>query len=136
MSSFALVATATIVGLVGDALLQMFKNMGLGGTSAWGLEPYFKQHGVFESMFIGAGMMSLFYIVYIMLGLPVKIAYLALYGIVLDLLFRMIRIFPSLNNYYASLGYLASGVWGAIPMVLPLLLVSYKTGKLGWSLVK
>jgi hypothetical protein len=120
MISMNLVTIAALVGFVGDAVLQVMVASGLGGPTGWGLKAYFKQHGRAESMFIAAGMMVIFYIMYLGTGLPLKLEYLAVYGIALDLLFREMRIFPSLDGYYKSLNYFWSAVWGAIPMMIPL----------------
>ena len=117
-----LVVIAAVVGLIGDALLQVMVRAGMGGSSGWGLKEYFQQHGVGESLCVAAGMMALFYILYIALKWPLTWPWLALYGIVLDLLFRKLRLFSSLDGYYKSLNYFWSAVWGAIPLVLPLLI--------------
>ncbi len=93
----------------------------MGGKTGWGLREYFKQHGSVESLFIAGGMMTLFYIIYlILLGLPPLWYYLAIYGILLDLFFRETMIFPSLQGYYDHLNYFWSAFWGAVPMILPL----------------
>jgi hypothetical protein len=115
----SLILTAGAVGIAGDALLQLA--VGPLRLGNWGLVPYFAQHGRAESMTIAGGMMALFYALYALAGLPWTYACLALYGILLDLLFRWTRIYPSLDPYYRHLGYAASAFWGAIPMMLPLL---------------
>ena len=112
-----LISIACFVGFIGDFLLQI-----LAKKYDWGLKDYFKQHGSIESLFIAGGMMSLFYIIYILLKLPLNYKYLAIYGIVLDFLFRKFMIFPSLKGYYSHLNYFWSAVWGAIPLMLPLLI--------------
>jgi len=114
-----LVSIAALVGFFGDVLLQILVKYNVGN---WGLKDYFKQHGSAESMFIATGMMALFYVIYLFTGLPVTIPYLAVYGVVLDLIFRLTRIFPSLDGYYKSLNYFESALWGIIPMILPLLI--------------
>jgi hypothetical protein len=96
--------------------------MGLGGPTGWGLKDYFALHGSTESLFIAGGMMSLFYSLYLLTGLPVNFRNLALYGIFLDLVFRIFMIFPSLKEYYVFFNYFWSAVWGAIPLCLPLLI--------------
>lgn len=116
---WTLVAWACLVGFLGDALLQALVNNGVGD---WGLSSYFAQHGRYESMFVAAGMLGVFYALYIALGLPIKVLWLAVYGVILDLVFRKTVLFPSLQGYYAHLGYIESAVWGAIPLVLPYLL--------------
>ena len=67
--------------------------------------------------------MALFYVIYIQLKIPLNFVYLAIYGIVLDFIFRKLMIFPSLSGYYDSLNYFWSAVWGAIPLILPYLIL-------------
>ena len=115
-----LIAFACLSGFFGDALLQILTKY-MGGPTGWGLKEYFRQHGVAESMFVAAGMLTLFYVIYLfVLRLPVKWQYLALFGIILDYVFRKTMVFPSLKGYYQQLNYFWSAVWGAIPMILPL----------------
>jgi len=125
-----LISIACIVGFVGDALLQLsakYLRTGLG------LRPYFAQHGSMESLFIAGGMLTLFYVIYLyIIRLPVTYTYLAIYGFLLDLFFRKTMIFPSLTGYYKyfeiyafPLNYILSGVWGAIPMMLPLFIATW-----------
>lgn len=117
MNNDNLIAIACLVGFFGDILYQI-KNVLFGTT----LNSYFLQHGKAESAILAAGLLSFFYVVYIdILRLPIKWYYLAIYGIILDLLFRTTMIFPSLQNYYHSLGYFETAITGgAIPAVLPL----------------
>jgi len=117
-----LIAISIITGFIGDILLQILTNAGMGTTTGWGLNEYFTQHGKVESTFIAGGMVGLFYVLYAFTGLPFKIQYLAFYGIILDLIFRLTNLFPSLKGYYKHLNYFWSGVWGAIPMIIPILL--------------
>jgi hypothetical protein len=117
-----LVTLACFAGFTGDFLLQTGVKMGMGGPTGWGLRDYFALHGSTESLFIAGGMMSLFYGLYLLSGLPVNFRNLALYGIFLDLVFRIFMIFPSLKGYYAFFNYFWSAVWGAIPLCLPLLI--------------
>ena len=123
-------AIATLVGFFGDAILQVLVKMGMGGQTGWGLKPYFKQHGSTEALFTAAGMMALFFVIYVATGLPLKLQYLAIYGILLDLLFREANLFPSLKGYYGHLNYFWSAVWGAIPMMIPLLIMKAVNPKL------
>jgi len=117
-----LVVAAAVTGLVGDALLQA----AVGDTDRWGLGSYFRQHGRGEALCIAAGMMTLFYVLYlVVLKLPPHPVYLALYGVVLDLIFREARLFPSLKGYYEHLNYAESAFWGAVPLLLPWLVVQY-----------
>ena len=101
-----------------QALTQFW---GMGGKTGWGLIEYFRLHGAAESMFIASGMMTLFYVLYLVVfGFPAKWYYLAIYGIILDLIFRKTMLFSSLKGYYQQLNYFWSGFWGAIPMIMPL----------------
>lgn len=126
-----LISYSCIIGFLGDAGLQFLtKIMNMGGKTGWGLNPYFKQHGTVESLFIAGGMMAIFYIIYFFIfNLPVSYYYLALYGVILDYIFRVTMLFPSLVGYYNHLNYFWSAFWGAIPMILPLLamnVINYK----------
>jgi hypothetical protein len=115
-----LVSTAFLVGFFGDATLQVISPR-LGGPTGWGLNQYFEQHGKAEALFIAGGMMALFYMIYLyVFKLPPTYLYMIIYGIILDLLFRQFRIFPSLDGYYEYLNYFWSGFWQAFSMVLPL----------------
>jgi len=118
-----LIVISCITGFIGDMLLQIGINyFKLGGSTGWGLKPYFKQHGSIEATFIAGGMMTLFYIIYLyFLQLPINFIYLGLYGIILDFIFRKTLLFPSLFGYYEYFNYFWSAIWGAIPLVLPLI---------------
>jgi hypothetical protein len=111
-----IISIACLTGVFGDALLQ------IGAKSVnrnWSLKPYFAQHGSAESLFIASGM-SIFYVFYLyVLRLPLNYVYLAIYGIIVDLIFRKFMIFKSLEPYYKSLNYFWSAFWMAIPMMLP-----------------
>lgn len=115
---------AFIVGFIGDSLLQFGSStLHLGGSTGWGLRDYFAKHGRAESVCIAGGMMIFFYLIYFyILCLPANYLYLALYGIVLDFIFRKAIIFPSLKGYYEYFDYFWSAVWGAIPLMMPLAL--------------
>lgn len=116
-----LLASACLTGFLGDAGLQVLtKKFNMGGPSGWGLKPYFALHGAAESLFIAGGMMTLFYVLYLAF-LPVNWIYLAVYGIILDLIFRKTMLFTSLVGYYENLNYFWSGFWGAVPMIMPLM---------------
>ena len=124
-----LIAISTIVGFIGDVLLQVISKK-VGG-SGWGLKQYFIQHGSVESTFIAGGMLGLFYIIYAvfnaLINLPFNIITMVIYGVLLDLLFRVTRLFPSLDGYYMNLSYLSSAIWGAIPMMIPVLIYQLST---------
>lgn len=123
-----LIGIACATGIVGDSLLQLGVANGLGGPTGWGLKDYFKQHGRAESIFIAGGMMVIFFLILICMRLPITFIVLAIYGVLLDLLFRETMIFKSLKGYYEYFNYFWSAVWGAIPMMMPLLI--YKCVKL------
>ena len=113
---------ACFTGFIGDAMLQVLtKFWGMGGKTGWGLIEYFRLHGSAESMFIASGMMTLFYVLYLVVfGFPATWYYLAIYGIIIDLIFRKTMLFSSLKGYYQQLNYFWSGFWGAVPMIMPL----------------
>jgi hypothetical protein len=116
-----LIALACFTGFTGDFLLQTGVKMDLGGPTGWGLKDYFDLHGSAESLFAG-GMMSLFYSLFLLSGVRLTYKNLALYGIFLDLVFRKLMIFKSLEGYYTYFNYFWSAVWGAIPLCLPFLI--------------
>ena len=118
MDRTKLLIIACLCGFVGDAILQLFRSTG--GPTGWGLDNYFKQHGVAESMFIAGGMMTLFFALFMMTPLKINYLNLAIYGVLLDLLFRKLRIFNSLDGYYTYLNYFWSGFWQVFSMCLPL----------------
>jgi hypothetical protein len=127
--NLSLIGAACLTGFIGDALLQLLsKYPAISGPTAWGLNPYFEQHGSVESLFIAGGMMTLFYVIYIdLLNLNVNYINLIIYGIVLDYIFRVTMLFPSLKMYYEHLNYFWSAFWGAIPMILPLIVYNFTT---------
>ena len=114
-----LLTISCLIGVAGDAGLQYLSTF-MGGDTGWGLKPYFRQHGSAESIFIAGGMMTLFYVIYfVILGLPLIWYYLAIYGVLLDWIFRVTMIFSSLNGYYSHLNHFWSSFWGAVPMLMP-----------------
>jgi hypothetical protein len=115
-----LLIISCLTGFAGDFLLQIGAKLGLGGPTGWGLNEYFKQHNSIESLFIAGGMMTLFYVIFILSKIPINYTNLAIYGVILDFLFRKLMIFKSLKGYYTWFNYFWSAVWGAIPMMLPL----------------
>jgi len=129
-----LLILACLTGFFGDFLLQVLTKTTLGGSTGWGLKEYFKQHGKAESLFIASGMMTLFYVMYLtpsLLGykfLPLSLIGLAIFGIVLDFIFRKTELFPSLKGYYNHLNYFWSAFWGAVPMMIPLVLYKLING--------
>jgi hypothetical protein len=118
-----LITIACLTGFFSDAALQIFTKFLEGPTLSLGLKPYFKQHGSLESMFISGGMTAVFYIIYIYLfKLPIVWYYIALYGILIDFLFRKLSLYKALYGYYKSVNYFWSAVFASISMVLPLLI--------------
>ena len=121
-----LISIAFFVGFFGDLLLQILtKHFKMGGPTGWGLNEYFLQHGEVESLFIAGGMMALFFIIYLkVFRLPVNYLYLAIYGVILDVLFREFKIFPSLKGYYSQLNYFESTASEALSIMLPFFIYS------------
>jgi uncharacterized membrane protein YvlD (DUF360 family) len=124
MEQNKLLIIACLTGFIGDILLQVGANNGMGGPTNWGLKDYFKQHGQAESMFVAAGMMTLFYSIFILLKIPMNYINLALFGIAIDFLFRKLDIFKSLHGYYSYLNYFWSAFWMAIPMIIPFFILN------------
>ena len=121
-----IITIAFLTGFFGDILLQTGAKLGMGGSTGWGLNKYFSQHGKGESVCIAGGMMTLFYILiwpFIEHLQPQYIILiLAVYGIILDFLFRKLMIFSSLEGYYEYFNYFWSAVWGLIPLIVPYLI--------------
>jgi len=120
MNKFLLLAIACLTGFIGDSTLQTGVRLGLGGSTGWGLKDYFRLHGRAESVFVAGGMMSLFFALFLLSGIPITFLNLALYGIFLDFIFRIFMIFKTLKEYYEFFNYFWSAVWGAIPLCMPL----------------
>jgi hypothetical protein len=119
-----LIIIAILTGFIGDILLQLMSSKNLLNSKSWGLEPYFSQHGKAESAFIAGGIMGGFYALYSLTGLPFKIQYMIIYGLIIDLIFRHFRIFSSLDLYYKNVGYFGTVVVGAVvPLVIPLIVL-------------
>ena len=128
-----IISIATVTGFVGDASLQIAtKHLKMGGPTGWGLTEYFKQHGASESLFIAGGMLAIFYAFYVyilveLLKVPNTVLSVIIYAIILDLIFRKFRVFPSLDGYYNHLNYFWSAVWAIIPMLIPYFLYKYQS---------
>lgn len=106
-----------LVGFLGDLFLQWFF------PSRYGLEGYFKKHGPLMSMFIASGMMGVFSLLYVFLGLKLTILGVFIYGAILDLIFRFSPFLnPLLGEYYSTNGMGWTMLWGGIPFVLSLIL--------------
>jgi hypothetical protein len=110
---------AFFIGLFGDMILQTIVKFK--GNFA-GLKGYFKQHGILESIMIGAGIMLISTHFYELTKLPITFPYLFIYGGILDILWRQLNLMPSLEHtYYAALNPIESFIWGGIPMIMILL---------------
>ena len=111
---------AFLVGFYGDLGLQIISKY---RGNIVGLKNYFNQHGSLESMFIAGGMMYLFMLIYVWIGFEKNIIYLFIYGGILDILFRNLELFSSLNNtYYKNISPINSFIWGGLPFVMTYLL--------------
>ena len=108
-------SVAFLVGFFGDIFLQILCKI---SSFDYGLRGYFKEHGAVEAPFIAGGMMVLFYIIYNLFKFPLKWQYIAVYGIILDILFRTFMIFPSLKGYYSALTPFWTCLWEAVAMVM------------------
>ena len=119
-----LITIACLTGFIGDFGIQLITKK-MGGPTGWGFKPYFLQHGSVESACIAAGMVTLFYIVYLyVFRLPPVWYYMAIYAILLDLLFREMMIFPSLQEYYKQVNYFGTAFFGGvIPLLIPLIVM-------------
>lgn len=120
--NFNLIILAFLTGFIGDFILQLGVYYKVGD---WGLKTYFDQHGVYESLCIASGMLTLFYLIYLHTNLPISYLNIAIYAVLLDLAFRRFRIFPSLDGYYKHLNYFWSAVWAIIPMLIPLFITKF-----------
>ena len=104
------------VGVVGDMALQIIVKKK--GNFA-GLKDYFEQHGQIESYMIAGGLMFFLAFLYELSGLPLTNEFLFIYGGIWDILFRQLRLMPSLDGYYEALTPVMSFIWGGLPMLLP-----------------
>lgn len=104
------------IGVAGDIALQTIVKQR--GNFA-GLKDYFEQHGQIESYMIAGGLMFLVAFLYEMTNLPLKNSYLFIYGGIWDILFRYLRLMPSLDGYYEALNPIQSFIWGGLPLILP-----------------
>lgn len=120
----SLVIAACFVGFFGDLIMQILGRY-IPYYKKCCLSEYFKQHGPVESLFIAMGLMSFLYITYIyVFKFPIKWYYIALYGIIWDLIFRVFRVFPSLDQFYDNHGYLFTAILGgAVPILMPYVVV-------------
>lgn len=116
-----LITISSIVGLVLDFFLQLStRYFNLGGKNGFGLKSYFLYHGTFESLCIASGMMVITFIIYLYF-LPFNVNYLnlAIYGILIDFIFRQTMIFKDLISYYKQFNYFWTALFSAITMMIP-----------------
>lgn len=118
-----LILIAILTGFLGDAFLQMLTRLNVGQCGSWGLKYYFDKQGSAESLFTAAGMMGLFYTLYALTGLPWEAPLLAVYAVLIDVIFRYTRLFPSLDKYYRCQSILrTTTIGGIVPMLIPFLI--------------
>jgi hypothetical protein len=122
-----LIVIALITGFIGDAIWQIIAKMNIGAESGtWGLQYYFQRQGSAEALFTAAGMLGIFYTLYAFTGLPFKVQWLTIYGIILDILFRYTNLFPSLKMFYEELSIPSTIIMGSvIPLILPLFIYKF-----------
>lgn len=112
------------IGVAGDAALQLLSQTPFGED--WGLTQYFKIHGPVGAMFIAGSMMYMFtWFISAVSGPTPDYFIVFMYGVLLDVLFRVTRIMPTLDGYYTALSPLTTMIWGGIPAVLPFMVLDY-----------
>ena len=120
MDPTKLLCLALGVGFFGDLFAQAIVRSGRLGD--WGLNGYFKQHGVLESAFIACGVVGGFYAVWIALGLPLRWELILTASLGVDLFWNWANVFPSLKSYYREPCIPRTILGVVIPFLLPLLL--------------
>lgn len=123
MDTCTIIFQSFLIGVAGDTILQLLAYTMPDNQRPFGnikdLEPYFKQHGIFESVLIAGGIMLLSTWTFFALQLPYTYPVLFIYGGVLDIIWRQFNLMPSLTTtYYKSMTPLYSVIWGGIPMVM------------------
>lgn len=105
-----------VVGFLGDLFLQWFQ------PERYGLQGYFQRHGQLQSMFLASGMMGMFSLLYLWMGLPLSLSGVFMYGMMLDMIYRYVPFLSeTLGDYYSTNGMFWTMLWGGIPFVLALL---------------
>ena len=111
-----LLTKSFFIGFFGDLILQLIVKL---RGNFGGLRDYFKLHGVFESMMIGAGIMFILTFIYTQLKLPMKFIPLFIFGGVADIIWRQFNLMPTLKNtYYKRLNPYQTFFWGGFSNVL------------------
>lgn len=112
------------VGVAGDAVLQILVRTPHG--EKWGLKEYFDWHGPVISLFVAGAMMYAFTALFVFaFGPNQPWTMIFLYGMFLDVYFRLTRIVPTLDAYYNALPPFNTMVWGGIPAVTPYLIRTF-----------
>lgn len=106
---------AFFVGIAGDAALQVIVR---GRGDLAGLKSYFDKHGPEESLFIAGAIMYFAVVSYEWTGFEVSNSSLFMYGGLLDIAWRQLRIFPSLDGYYQAMTPVESFIWGGVPLLI------------------
>ena len=126
IDKFKFLVVVALTGFFGDLFLQFcVKYLGFD----WGLEQYFSEHGTAESLTLGAGLMTILFVIYFIFPFEINYINLAIYGIVLDIIFRQTMIFQSLTDYYNVQNHFETMIiGGALPVMLPLFIYQLVVG--------
>ena len=115
-----LLIIAILVGFFGDLSIQAF--LKVTGYN-WGLKSYFREHGMIASALIAAGILGMFYGVWIMFNLPLRWELILVVTLLIDLFWNYAHVMPSLNNYYKEPIIPRTILGVIIPFLLPLLIL-------------
>jgi hypothetical protein len=127
LDSSTITTAAMAVGLIGDGILNWATQDG--SKYNFGLRGYFKTHGSLEAMFIAGTIM------WVTMWLALKawphgnrhphiILFLFLFGSITDILYRELRLMPSLDGMYEEFSPMVSMFWAGGPLVLAYLIAS------------
>ena len=129
-----LVTIALLTGMIGDLILQILSKFFSNGL---GLKTYFATHGILESMFIAGGLLAFVYVLYqyiidkYKITTTITLVDLMIMAIILDLLFRYLKLFPSLKYYYRTYSIPITMTFGSIiPILIPYVLYTYVLPKI------
>lgn len=117
MENCWLLIIAILVGFFGDLSVQAF--LKITGMD-WGLKSYFREHGVIASALIAAGIVGMFYAIWIAFNLPLRWEFILAVAILIDLFWNYAHVMPSLNNYYKEPVTPRTILGVIIPFLLPL----------------
>jgi len=107
---------AVLVGFFGDLSIQFLVK--IGGLN-WGLKSYFQEHGTVASALIAAGILGMFYSIWIAFNLPLRWEVILVVALLLDLFWNYAHVMPSLNNYYKEPIIPRTILGVVIPFLLP-----------------